>query len=80
MVKKHLGVQKDPGNTDHIEERGNWEEKVHLGKTGCVCVGSLVFLGTGTKEPMVRGEELKKTGKRVPVTSKSKESEVQDTG
>ena len=22
--KGHVGVQKDPGNMDHIEERGNW--------------------------------------------------------
>ena len=37
--------QKDPGNTVHIEESGNCEEKVYLGKALCVCPGSLVFLG-----------------------------------
>ena len=42
--KKHLSVQKDPGNTVHIEG-GNCEEKVYLGKALCVCQGSLVFLG-----------------------------------
>ena len=42
-------MQKYPGNMDHIEERGNWEEKVHRGKAGCICVDSLVFLGAGPR-------------------------------
>ena len=83
-----MGVPKDPGNTDHIEERGNGKKRYICGKAGCVCVGSLVFLSTGTRgpfhaptqlKPRVRGEERKETGKRVPVTTESKESEVQDT-
>ena len=83
-----MGVQKDPWNTDHIEEMELVEKRCIWRKAGCVCVGSLVFLGTGTRgpfhappqlKPMVRGEERKETGKMVPVTTESKESEVQDT-
>ena len=39
--KKHVGVPKDPGNTDHMDERGNWEENVHLWKSG-VCMYGLI--------------------------------------
>ena len=81
-------MPKDPGNTDHIEESGNGNKKCICEKAGYVWVGSLVFLGTGTRgpfhapthlKPRVRGEERKETGKRVPVTTENKESEVQDT-
>ena len=84
---KHVGVLRDPGNPDHSEEREIGEKRCICGKAGCVCVGSLVFLGTGTRgpfhappqlEPRARGEERKETGRRVPVTTESKESEVQD--
>ena len=66
-------MQKDPGNADHSEEMEIGEKRCIWGKAGCVCVGSLVFLGTGTRgpfhappqlEPRVRGEE-RKEGVRV---------------
>ena len=81
-----MGVLMDPGNADHPEEREIGEKRCIWGKAGCVCVGSLVFLGTGTRgpfhappqlEPRARGEERKETGRMVPVTTESKESAVQ---
>ena len=81
-----MGVLRDPGNADHSEEREIGEKRCIWGKAGCVCVGSLVFLGTGTRgpfhappqlEPRARGEERKETGRRVPATTESKESAVQ---
>ena len=81
-----MGVLRDPGNPDHSEEREIGEKRCIWGKAGCVCVGSLVFLGTGPRgpfhaptqlEPMARGEERKETSMIVPVTTESKESAVQ---
>ena len=46
-----MGVQEDPGNADHTEEREIGEKRCIWGKAGCMCVGSLVFLGTGTRGP-----------------------------
>ena len=86
-VKEARGCAEGSGNADHSEEREIGEKRCIWGKAGCMCVGALVFLGTGTRgpfhappqlEPSVRGEERKETCKRVPVTTGSKESEVQN--
>ena len=85
-VKEARGCAEGSGVHGSHRRKGNWGEKVHLGKSGVYVCGLLGVPRHGTRgpfhappqlEPRARGEERKETGRRVPVTTESKESAVQ---